>query len=51
MFVNFFAPISASFLFPYIMLPGLVGEVGLSLWLLVIGVNSVSWKAQAEART
>jgi len=35
-------------LLPYIMLPGLVGEVSLMLWLLVMGVNASKWKEQAS---
>jgi Domain of unknown function (DUF4386) len=49
MFATFLAPASTGFLFPYIMLPGVVGEVGLTLWLLVFGVNSEGWIERAEA--
>jgi len=43
------SPPIARFLYPYIMLPGLVGEAVLSLWLLVAGVNVQRWKEQAGA--
>ena len=35
--------------FPYILIPGMLGEVSLSLWLLVMGVNNQRWKEQAGA--
>lgn len=34
-------------LFPYFVVPGILGEVTLSLWLLVRGVNVQRWKEQA----
>ena len=37
--LSFIHPPLASFLFPWIILPGLVGEGALSLWLLAFGVN------------
>ena len=39
----------ASHLSPYNLVPGLVGEGSLTLWLLVIGVNAPRWTAQAGA--
>ena len=38
-----------SMLSPYILIPGIVGEASLSLWLLVKGVNVERWRAQAGA--
>jgi len=32
---------------PYILAPGILGEVTLALWLLVMGVNEQRWKEQA----
>lgn len=29
------------------MIPGILGEVSLTLWLLVVGVNVPRWKEQA----
>ena len=49
MFANFLSPAFAHHLDPYIGLPGLVGEVSLTLWLLVIGVNASRWKEMASA--
>lgn len=53
--VGYIANILASFLphevatqfFPYIMWPAGVAELGLTAWLIVIGVNSAKWQAQA----
>jgi len=39
-FANLLSPAFASHLFPYILLPGALGEWSLTLWLLVRGVNS-----------
>jgi hypothetical protein len=32
--------------FPYIVVPGVLGEGSLTLWLLVMGVNNMRWKEQ-----
>jgi hypothetical protein len=32
---------------PYMLAPGILGEVSLALWLLVMGVNEQRWKQQA----
>ena len=48
-FANFFSPAFAAHLYPYILLPGGVGELSLCLWLLVTGVNVQRWKEQASA--
>jgi hypothetical protein len=45
------APEFSRMLFPWIMLPALPAEGGLTLWLLIMGVNAEKWRAQAgEAR-
>ncbi len=36
----------ASNLFPWILLPSLIAEMSLTLWLLVMGVNMAKWKAR-----
>jgi hypothetical protein len=38
-------------LFPWILLPVILGEGALAIWLLVVGVNSTKWNAVAAART
>jgi len=43
------APAIASRLFPLILLPAFVGELSLSLWLLVKGVDAGKWRALAPA--
>jgi MFS family permease len=35
-------------LFPYILVPGFLGEASLTLWLLVSGVNVLRWQEQAS---
>lgn len=47
---GFLAPDLARALFPYILLPCLIAELSLSLWLLVLGVNGVHWLKQADVR-
>lgn len=44
---SLFLPAMASLVFPYSMLPGLVAESALALWLLLVGVNSAKWEQQA----
>ena len=46
---NLLSPPLGRFLFPYIIAPGVIGEVSLTLWLLVKGVNVQRWKEQAGA--
>jgi hypothetical protein len=46
-FSNFISPTFAALLFPYIMLPGLLAEGSLALWLFVVGVNVSRWRVQA----
>jgi hypothetical protein len=43
------SPTLVQLLSPYIMIPGIVGEASLSLWLLVQGVNVERWREQAGA--
>jgi hypothetical protein len=38
----------ANYLSPYNMAPGVLGELALTLWLLVKGVNEERWKEQAR---
>ncbi len=47
--LTFLSPPLASTLSPYVMLPGLLGEGSLTLWLLVMGVNVQRWREQASA--
>jgi hypothetical protein len=47
-FANFLSPAFAGHLFPYILLPCLVAEGSLMLWLLVTGVNVQRWRQQAS---
>lgn len=46
-FSLFLAPEFASLLFPYILLPCLVAELALALWLVVMGVNVREWELKA----
>jgi len=48
-FALFLSPAFAAHLFPYLMALGLPGELSLSLFLLVLGVNVQRWKEQASA--
>jgi hypothetical protein len=49
-YVLFLSPPLAGSLQPYILVfPG-VGQISLTLWLLVIGVNAQRWKEQARGR-
>jgi hypothetical protein len=43
------SPPFARSLSPYILIPGILGEASLTLWLLVMGVNVQRWKEQARA--
>jgi hypothetical protein len=42
-------PLGDRLFFPYIAVPGVVGEGSLTLWLLILGVNTQRWKEQANA--
>lgn len=48
-FAIFLAPALASVLFPYILLPCVIGEAALALWLLIAGVNVERWTAVLNA--
>jgi hypothetical protein len=48
-FSIFLAPAFALQLYPYILLPGFVGEASFTLWLTAMGVDEKKWRAQAEA--
>jgi hypothetical protein len=41
-------PIGDRLFFPYIVVPGVVGEGSLTLWLLVMGVNNIRWSEQDQ---
>jgi hypothetical protein len=47
--LTFVSPRIANHLSPYNMFPGVLGELSLTLWLLVIGVDVQRWKEQANA--
>lgn len=47
-FAIFVAPAFATLLSSFILLPGLVGEGALALWLVIIGVNAGKWREQAQ---
>jgi hypothetical protein len=47
--LTFASPALATYLSPYNMLPGILGETALTVWLLAAGVNLQRWKAQASA--
>ena len=47
-FVNFMPANFADFLFPYILLPCLLAELALALWLTIVGLNSERWHALAD---
>jgi len=49
MFAVILSPRLAAFLFPIGMLPALLGEGALCLWLLVKGVDESKWRARASA--
>ena len=46
--LTFLAPPLAQSIAPFNMLPGAVGELSLTLWLLVKGVNAQRWSEQAQ---
>jgi hypothetical protein len=47
--LTFLAPPLANYLRPYILVLGVLAELALMLWLLVMGVNVQRWKEQASA--
>lgn len=48
--LTFLYPPLANYLSPYNMIPGLIGEGSLTLWLLVMGVNVQRWKERGACR-
>jgi hypothetical protein len=48
--LTFAWPELSSRLAPFNMLPGVIGETALTIWLLVKGVDAAKWRAQASAR-
>jgi hypothetical protein len=42
-------PLGSRLFFPYLVIPGVVGEGSLTLWLLVMGVNAQRWEKQDDA--
>jgi hypothetical protein len=49
-FVNFMPPGFGEYLFPWILLPVILGEGALALWLLIIGINPTKWNEIAAAQ-
>jgi len=47
--LTFLSPPLANYLSPYNMVPGILGEGSLTLWLLVIGANVPRWEERASA--
>jgi hypothetical protein len=47
--LTFLSPPLANHLFPYNLVPGILGEGALTLWLLVMGVNVERWREQGSA--
>jgi Domain of unknown function (DUF4386) len=41
-------PLGDRLFFPYIVVPGVVGEGSVTLWLLLKGVNNIRWREQNE---
>jgi len=46
-FANLTEPALGGLLFPYILLPGLVAEWSLALWLALVGLNEARWDARS----
>ncbi len=42
-------PLGQHLFFPYIVIPGVLGEGSLTLFLLIMGVNVERWEEQASA--
>ena len=47
--LTFLSPPLANYLYPYNLVPGLLGEGVLTLWLLIVGVDGQKWTEQASA--
>jgi len=43
------SPPIAGHMAPYIFVPGILGELSLTLWLIIMGVNAQRWNEQASA--
>jgi hypothetical protein len=50
-FTTFLAPGFAAHLVPYIELPTLIGEGGLTLWLLIFGINVARWERVTQEKS
>jgi hypothetical protein len=48
-FATVLPSVIAARVFPYVMLPAGVAELGLSLWLIIVGVNAAKWRKKAAA--
>lgn len=48
--LTFGVPPLAHHLYPYNLVPGIVGEGALTLWLVVVGLNEQRWKDRASAK-
>ena len=48
--LTFVSPSLAGQLKPFNLVPGIVGETALTVWLLLKGVNAERWRAQASAQ-
>lgn len=46
--LTFLSPALTNHLYPYILVPGILGEGALTLWLIVVGLNEQRWRQQAE---
>ncbi|HEY6325277.1 MAG TPA: DUF4386 domain-containing protein [Candidatus Cybelea sp.] len=49
-FSSFVAPALANALSPWILLPSIAGELALTFWLLIAGVNVTQWREQAGSK-
>ena len=47
--LTFISPALSNYLSPYNMVPGILGEAALTVWLLAVGVNARRWSEQASA--
>ena len=46
-FGGFIAPAGVRTLYPFILAPGFLGEVALTVWLLIVGLNEGRWRSRA----
>lgn len=47
--LTFISPTVSTYLSPYNMAPGIIGEAALTVWLLAVGLNARRWSEQANA--